>query len=282
MRSSLHKLRKYAGNRLRQLALAPILLLLVACNEQTLYSDLPEQEANDMVALLYTAGLPATKTLTGDRRFSVSTSQKEFSQAVGLLHKNGLPHAQFDSIGKVFARESFVSSPLEERARLNYAQSQELSQTLSSIDGVVTVRVHLAVPEYDPLKDDHPQSSASVLVKHRADVDLAPIVAQLKALIVDGVENVPYENVTIMLVAADSSRWPEAQPASHIVAGSSPAKDLSMTFGFVSNPVTFAVMALLAGCLIGLGWIGARTSNSLRIRVPIPRKHTTAEQEGDK
>jgi type III secretion protein J len=164
MQNALHKVCKFGGNRLRLLALAPVLLLLVACNEQTLYSDLPEQEANDMVALLYTAGLPATKTLTGDRRFSVSTSQKEFSQAVGLLHGNGFPRAQFDNIGKVFAREGFVSSPLEERARLNYAQSQELSQTLSSIDGVVGVRVHLAVPEYDALKVDHPQSSASVLV----------------------------------------------------------------------------------------------------------------------
>ncbi len=252
------------GCRLRPLILAPVLLLLVACNEQTLYADLSEQEANEMVALLYNAGLQASKASSGDRQFTVSTSQNEFAQAVGLLQSNGLPRARFDSMGDVFAREGFVSSPLEERARLNYALSQELSQTLSTIEGVVGVRVHLAVPEYDSLKDDNPESSASVLVKHRAEVDLAPIVAQIKALVVDGVENVPYENVTVMLVAADRSRWPDSNAVPETGKADSPPDTLLMSFGFAANPVSLALWTLLAACFAALGWIGARTANGFR------------------
>jgi type III secretion protein J len=49
-------------------------------------------------------------------------------------------------MGKVFKREGFVSSPLEERARLVHAMSQEIANTINNIDGVVTARVHLVVP----------------------------------------------------------------------------------------------------------------------------------------
>ena len=265
MSRSVQRQGAFDGRRLRLLLLAPALLLLVACSEQTLYADLSEQEANEMVALLYNSGLQASKVGSGDQQFTVSTSQKEFAQAVGLLQANGLPRARFDNMGDVFAREGFVSSPLEERARLNYALSQELSQTLSTIEGVVGVRVHLAVPEYDPLKDDIPQSSASVLVKHRAEVDLAPIVAQIKALVVDGVENVPYENVTVMLVTADPSLWPDAQTASRAESPDSQPNTLLMSFGSAAaNPKSLALLALLAACLVGIGWLGARTATGSR------------------
>jgi len=272
MQSSAQRQRGPDRHRLRLLILGPVLLLIVACNEQTLYSDLSEQEANEMVALLYNAGLQATKVPSSDQQFTVSTLQKEFAQAVGLLQTNGLPRARFDSIGDVFAREGFVSSPLEERARLNYALSQELSQTLSTIEGVVGVRVHLAVPEHDPLKDDIPESSASVLVKHRAEVDLAPMVAQMKALVVDGVENVPYENVTVMLVAADPSRWPDAKAVSGIEKVGRPSDTLLMSLGIAANPTSLALMALLAVCFAGIGWLGARTANVFRRSASTPAK----------
>ncbi len=249
------------SHRLRLLLLAPVLLLLAACSEQTLYSNMSEQEANEMVALLYNSGLQASKVPAGDQQFTVSTSQKEFAQAVALLQSNGLPRARFENMGDVFAREGFVSSPLEERARLNYALSQELSQTLSTIEGVVGVRVHLAVPEHDPLKDDIPQSSASVLVKHRVEVDLAPMVAQIKALVVDGVENVPYENVTVMLITADLSRWPDAQAVSGAQKTNETSDTLLMSFGVSANPTSIILMALLAVCFAAIGWLGARTTN---------------------
>ena len=179
------------------------LLLLSSCSEQELYSDLSESQANDMVALLYSADMPASKTRGSDGQFSVLTDKSSFASAVNLLHANGLPSAQFENLGDVFQKEGFVSSPLEERARLNHAMSQEIAHTISSIDGVLMARVHLAVPEHNELSDKVSSASASVFIKHRADVDLSGSVSRIKALVINGIENLPYDNVTVALFEAE-------------------------------------------------------------------------------
>lgn len=176
---------------------------LAGCKEQVLYSELNEQEANEMVAMLYASGLPASKVSAKGGVFRVDTSAEAFANAMAVLQSNGLPRKRYSSLGEVFAKEGFVSSPLEERARLNHALSEELSHTLSTIDGVLVARVHLAVPEKQHLSENSEPASASVFVKHRYDIDLTSSISKIKALVVDGVENLPYENVTVGLFAAE-------------------------------------------------------------------------------
>jgi type III secretion protein J len=180
-----------------------ILLLLSGCTDQVLYSNLNEKDANEMVALLYNKGIRATKLSNSDNTYSVSTQYQSFSKAIELLRSNGLPRNSFESLGEVFKKEGFVSSPLEERARLNYAQSQELARTIESIDGVVLARVHLAIPEDNNLNEDTKPASASVFLKHRRGLDLSDRESQIKAMIVNSIEGLPYENVTVAMFSAD-------------------------------------------------------------------------------
>lgn len=184
--------------RVRLLALL-LPLLLVGCGDETLYSNLTERQANAMVALLHKSGLPASKERVNEGNYAVATPARHFGQAVETLQANGLPAEDYDSLGEVFAKQGLVSSPLEERARLNHALSQEIARTISSIDGVLLARVHLAVPEHDDLTDETRPSSASVFVKHRANVDLSDSISRIKALVVNGIENLPYDNVTVAL-----------------------------------------------------------------------------------
>jgi type III secretion protein J len=196
---------------LRRLALAlPFAAaLLAACSNQELYSQLSERQANEMVAVLRSAGIDAEKQAK-DGQFAVLTAASDFPQAVRTLSAQGYPRETFDSMGKVFKREGFVSSPLEERARLVFAMSQEIANTLTSIDGVVTARVHLVVPERNPLADRAQPSAASVFIKHRPDKDLSSQIAQIKALVVNSIEGLSYDNVTVALFPAESL---PAQPA---------------------------------------------------------------------
>jgi type III secretion protein J len=180
-----------------------LLILVSGCTDQVIHSRLSEKDANEIMALLYNKSIPVTKKANSDNTYRISTKKQSFSQAIELLRSNGLPKNSFESLGEVFKKEGFVSSPLEERARLNYAQSQELARTIESIDGVVLARVHLAIPESKDLVDKKKPSSASVFLKHRRGFDLSDRESQIKALIVNSIEGLPYENVTVAMFSAD-------------------------------------------------------------------------------
>ena len=188
--------------RLATAALCALTVLLAGCSEQELYSQLSERQANDMVAVLRSAGIDAEKK-SQEGRFSVTTARGDFSQAVRTLNAQGYPRETFDTMGKVFKREGFVSSPLEERARLVHAMSQEISNTIANIDGVVTARVHLVVPERNPLIDKPQPAAASVFIKHRPEKNLSGQTAQIKALVVNSIEGLAYDNVTVALFPAE-------------------------------------------------------------------------------
>ncbi len=204
-------------------------LLLAACGEQTLYAKLDERQANDMVSALRLAGVPAQKAAREDG-FEVRTGEADFARAVQILKSQGLPREDFDSLGKVFKREGFVSTPVEERARLMHALSQELSHTLTSIDGVLQARVTLVVPERHPLSDKVQPSSASVMIKHRPGLDVEGLLPKVRALVVNSIEGLPYESVSVVAFAAEptptAAPTAEGQPAAVLV--------LALTLGAAS------------------------------------------------
>jgi type III secretion protein J len=189
---------------------AAALPLLVACaRQQELYGQLSQRQANEMVAVLRNEGIAAEKEAHDGHVFSVLAPRESFARAVEVLRASGQPREGYDTLGQVFKKEGFVSSPLEERARLMHALSQEIANTISSIDGVVVARVHLSVPDKDPLADKRPPAAASVFIKHRAGVALAGQVGHIKALVVNSIQGLAYENVTVVLFPAD----PVAAPA---------------------------------------------------------------------
>lgn len=243
----------------RLIPLTAVLLtaLLAGCSNQELYSKLSERQANEMVAVLRSAGIDADKH-SQDGQFSVLTARGDFPQAVRILNAQGYPRDTFDTMGKVFKREGFVSSPLEERARLMHAMSQEISNTLASIDGVVTARVHLVVPERHPLGDKPQPSAASVFIKHRPDRDLGPQVTQIKALVVNSIEGLSYDSVTVALFPAEGM---PADPARAERAG------LGGQQGLLLGGTLAGAFTLLGSG--GLWWL-RRQRSPLPARVSVP------------
>lgn len=216
--------------RLIRIIALPIALLAGCSNEQELYSKQSERSANEMVAVLRLAGISAEKKAQ-DGSFTIVTTRKEFPNAVQTLQSQGYPREQFDTIGKVFKRDGWVSTPLEERARYQHALSQELSNTIASIDGVVSARVHLVMPERNPLADKPRPSAASVLIKHRPDRDLSSLSAQIKAIVVNSIEGLPYEKVTVALVPSETRPVEAPKPAPAALPARQAALDLPLTSG---------------------------------------------------
>lgn len=81
-----------------------------------------------------------------------------------------------------------------------FALSQELSETVSEIDGVLSARVHLVLPDNDPLRQQLVPSSASVFIRHRASVPVNDLVPQVKLLVANGVAGLSYDKVSVILV----------------------------------------------------------------------------------
>jgi type III secretion protein J len=186
----------------RFMLIAAASLALTACGREPLYGELEEQQANEMLAVLVSAGVDASK-IRAEKGWALEVGRSDLPQAMAVLKAEGYPRERYDSLGQVFRKEGFVSTPLEERARLLYALSQELSRTVSAIDGVVVARVHLAIPERRPLSEEKQLSSASVFIKYKPGSQVVNKTAAIKALIVNGVEGLPYDNVTVTFFATE-------------------------------------------------------------------------------
>lgn len=193
--------------------------LLAGCGGAPLYSALDEQQANEVEAALLRAGLSADKRAAPKgEAWAVYVPKQQVPQAMQVLAALGLPRAPQTSLGAVFEKKGFVSSPLEERARYLHALSEELSHTLMQLDGVVSARVHVALPERDVLGEATDSASASVVIVHSPDAALSERETDIKAIVTDGIEGLEDVNrVTVKFFTRAAA--PSPAPSSPISAG---------------------------------------------------------------
>jgi len=182
-----------------------ICVLLSGCNVE-LFSELDEKNSNDILLVLNQAGISATKSRAEQGQWAISVGSDRVQDALAIVQHHGLPRAQFVSLGDVFAKEGLIATPAEERQRYAFAVSQELSNTLMQIDGVVVARVHPVIPVIDPLSDRLPTPSAAVFIKHLHDADLAPMVPAIKRLVSQSIEDLEPGDVALTFTAAEQVR----------------------------------------------------------------------------
>lgn len=233
-----------------------VLPLLAGCQTEML-TNLAENDANEMVALLQRHDISATKTRQKDGRDTLSVEKTQFASAVELLHEAGFPRKTFESMGDVFQPSGLVASPMQERARFLWALGQELSRTISDIDGVLTARVQVVLPNNDLLNRDPTPSSASVFVRYDASSAVERLVPQIKQLVANSVEGLSYDKVSVVMVPA---ALPAPSPPS-TPAAASRDNELAMGVGLGSGSV-----ALLVGA-----WVA-----TARLRLARPRRRVLA------
>ena len=179
------------------------LVMLVGCSGRVeLVAAVAEAEANEALAALLQAGVRAEKVPGKEGMVGISVAGPQVALAVDVLKARGLPRERYAGMGDVFKKEGLISSPLEERARYVFALSQELSATLTRIDGVVTARVHVVLPERSPAGDETTTSSAAVFIKHRPDANLDTVQPQIRRLVTHAIPGLSGERVTLVLVPA--------------------------------------------------------------------------------
>lgn len=202
-------------SRTRLLAAAAVCVLLAGCKVE-LYEGLTQRDANEMTARLLEAGVDAERSKSPDGAYTVRVAEEDFVAAVRVVEESGLPRETFATLGQLFSEDRLISTPTEERARLVYGLSQELSRTVTEITGVVSARVHIVPPARDDLDRRTSPATASVAIRHDETFDAALFTPRIRQLIANSVEQLDYEGVTIALfpVASATSAPPAAEPAS--------------------------------------------------------------------
>jgi type III secretion protein J len=231
--------------RKRAVVMACLLATALGGCKADLYTKLQEREANEMVALLLSSGFDAGRTQSKDGTSTVVVEQKQFAQAVELLKANGYPRQTFTNMGEVFKGGGLIASPTEERARYVYALSEELSKTISDIDGVLSARIHVVLPKNNLLRQDATPSSASVFIRYDARAPVKALLQQIKMLVANSIEGLSYEKVSVVLVPVERN---EVQPV--ITTASTGAT----TAGPVTETAQWTA-AIFGGLLIGAGGV---------------------------
>lgn len=235
--------------RLRYLLLG-LLLVLAACGSRVeLFSAANESEANEVLSVLLDAGISAQKasTKTG---VAVSVEGQQVARALDILRARGLPRERFDGMGQIFRKEGLVSSPLEERARYIYALSQELTNTLSQMDGVLAARVHVVLPERGGVGENTTPSTAAVFIKHQTGYNLDALQPQIRKLVTHAIPGLTEDRVSIALVSAQPA-------AASAAAGNATRQVLGMEVAEGSASVlTLWLVALVLLVLALAGAIG--------------------------
>ncbi|MEL6573718.1 MAG: type III secretion inner membrane ring lipoprotein SctJ [Pseudomonadota bacterium] len=191
-----------------------LLLALSACQEE-IYTNLPEREANQMTAILEASGVPSTRKRDKDGDYRLLVKREQVAAAITVLNAEGLPKRQFQSMGEVFDSGNLIGSPFEERARFIHALNEELSATLTSIDGIRSARVHIMIPERERFQKGTLVSSASVTIHYEPRFTAKEHVATIKQLVAHSVPNLSYDRVAVALFKAGGaqvSRLPPPAP----------------------------------------------------------------------
>lgn len=174
-------------------------LFLVGCQTE-LYQGLTEEQANDMLITLMKRGVKVEKKSAGKAGYVISVDEKQVVFALQVLKDNNLPRATHASLGSVFSGQGMISSPTEEQSRLAYAISQELADTFSRIDGVLTSRVHIVLASTDLGSDVRTPPSAAVFLRHLPESQAVSMVPKIRELTANAVPELDYEQVSVMLL----------------------------------------------------------------------------------
>lgn len=231
--SQIKKYCSHFSRLLKILVLTATLFLLAACQVE-IYNGLTEEQSNTMLASLLKRGVHAQKTSAGKEGYALSVPEDQVVLALEILREKGLPRDEYKSLGAVFSGQGMISSPTEEQARLAYAISQELADTFSRIDGVLTARVHIVFGKNDPLTETVIQPSAAVFLRHTPESIVTTMVSNIREITAKAVPSLNYDRVSVMLVPVrEDISVPVVPPTSSVLGLSVPENQFGKSILFL-------------------------------------------------
>lgn len=178
------------------------LVVLAGCTSSELASGLSEDEAQESMVILQQYGMHPKKVKTGEGKetsWSLQLPAGEVEAANSVLGQLDLPRKKPKGLAEVFNQSGLIPTATEERAMMLLAIQGEIARTLETIEGIVAARVHIVMPEKDPLSDPGQQhSSAGVFLKYESG--RAPVTPEeVKQIVAHAVEKLAPEQVAVVM-----------------------------------------------------------------------------------
>lgn len=198
----------------RALRLALLAVVLGAACRTPVLHGLPEAESNRAIAVLQEQGISAAKEPdnleTGT--WKVVVPRGDVARVFGVLQQYRLPASSNRRFQDVFGKSKLVVAPLEEKALYLEALQGELAHTLEGVSGVVSARVHVALPEQDLSGQNARPTKASVMLEYHQDAAAqAPLSEEEVAkLVASAVPDLAPESVSVVMRPIELARSQQA------------------------------------------------------------------------
>jgi type III secretion protein J len=247
-----------------------IVSILAGCDEQILH-DLTEQDANKVLSRLSSGDLAAKKVLQSDGRWSISVSKDLVVPSLSYLDSTRVLSPRSTSSGAA-SKGGFVPSREEQRFRYERSVALSIEESLAAMHGVLEARVHLNLPESDPLFGTRKDNLGSGSVLLVTDSSLSAKDEEIAAL-VSGAAGIPAAKVSVLRSqVAGAPTEPEPARAGATQASSSALTTASVSgFGAVSSLSSYTIgLATLAACLVASFGLLIFRSRHRRVVFPLP------------
>ena len=214
---------------------------------------LDETAANEILTSLERAGISASKSRDEEGVFAVVVARADALRAMELMRSLGLPRGPRAGFGEIYKQPSLMPTPTEERARYAEALAGEIARTLETVEGVVSARVHLVLPEPDPLATDgkpRVAAQAAVLLKARAGRPVPIGERDVQKLVAGSVPGLDLSAVAVVVTPA--LELPATRSVNLVAFG--PMRLTSDSRGVLVAVLVaaLALVALLAGLVLAL------------------------------
>lgn len=179
------------------------ILFTSGCNDANILSNLTQDQANQTLSILQQHNISAHKNGNLKAGYSISVDSTENTAALSIISQYQLPWVADVQIANAFPDSSLVSSPSAEQARVRSLQEQRLEQSLRIIDLVVNARVHISYPYLaNDISSKKSTSHIGVLISYKGEIDENIFISQIKTLIKNSIDDIKYENISVVLFHA--------------------------------------------------------------------------------
>ncbi|NGX51211.1 MAG: Yop proteins translocation lipoprotein J [Chlamydiae bacterium] len=205
---------------LKTLTLLALIFIATGCDTSTdVVSNIEEKEANVILVLLESKGIPASKEVFSaggamgaetTTKYSIIVPEKYSIEAIAYLNQNGFPRQKGTTLLELFAKQGLMTSDKEETIRYQAGLAQQLTNTIMMIDGVIDASVLISFPPEDTglaaMGEEQKKITAAIYVKHQGIIDDPNIHLEnkIKRLISGSVTGLDINDVTVV---SDRSRF---------------------------------------------------------------------------